>query len=100
MDDHADDCIVVSTDALAKNRHDWTVFPSTRRKIYRTFKRPCLLCCGEAVAVQTRVAPDVLVVEVAHNARLLTCVPLCQTCRLMPCDQQQRLIDAALALEP
>ena len=34
---------------------DWTVFPSARRKIHRTLARPCLLCCGETVAVATRV---------------------------------------------
>ncbi len=93
-----DDCDVFRTGAPAKNHCDWTAYPSTRRKVYRTLQRPCLLCCGEAAAVGTRVPPEAEVFEIVHNPRLLTCYALCQTCRTMPRQQQEPLIDAVLSL--
>ena len=77
---------------------NWIAYTSTRRKIYRTLKRPCLLCCDTAAAVGTRVPADATVIEVVLNPMLLTCYALCQACRAIPHQQLESLVEAALSL--
>jgi hypothetical protein len=73
-------------------------FSSTRCKLYRTLKCPCRLCCGEAAAVRTRVPIQAEFVEIIPHPRLRRYDAQYQSCRAMPPEQQEPLIEAALAL--
>ena len=77
----------------------WSVeFSSPRRNIDRPLTSPGLLCCGEAAAVRTRVPAEAEFFEIVPHPRLLIYDARCLSCRAMPHEQQEALIEAALAL--
>ena len=73
-------------------------FSSPRRTIDRTLKCPGLLYCGEAAAVRTQGPAAAELFEIAHHPRLLLSYARCQSCRAMPHEQEEALIETVLAL--